>query len=485
VGVRRYLTGVVAVALALAGAAQASAAPVFELRGHHVTERRLRFAGPTELPAAPAPPPTAGKRAKPAPHGRGTRQALDRLLASGQIDQAARDARLGTLNAALKAYRSLTGTRKAELAAVIDNADAMGAAGTLTPSRLEPVFQTLERNRQWWTSGRLLAYGQRVTFSGSQVIWQYYTGQGIQLQMLANFGRANALWSAKKRSSLAGLLDELTPLAADRGGTPAWEYYFRFGGGKPPWSSAISQGTAVQSIGRAGKLLGDPALTDLATRALGLFEQPPPTGVRKTTAHGAFYLIYTYAPGELVLNAHLQAVIGLYDFAQLTQDPRAQALYAAGESEARAAVPRYDTGHWSLYDQSSESSLSYHQLVTTFLANLCKRTDEPVYCDTAGSFTAYEDEAPSVSARSSSIRAGKPARLKFKLDKISRVGVTVKTRAGATLLSTSAVVGRGNHYFTWSRPPKPGLYTLRVSATDLAGNAAEPDERPLRVLKPR
>ena len=195
------------------------------------------------------------------------------------------------------------------------------------------------------------------------MIWQYYRGQGIQLQMLANFGRANALWSSKKRTDLRALLDELIPLASDRGGFLAWEYFFTFDGGAPPWASSITQGTAVQAIGRAGKLLNDPALTDAATRALGLFEQPPPVGVRDTTPDGAFYVIYSFAPDLLVLNAHLQAVIGLYDFAQLTGDPRAQALYTAGESEARVAVPRYDTGKWSLYSLQRESDLSYHELV--------------------------------------------------------------------------------------------------------------------------
>jgi hypothetical protein len=229
--------------------------------------------------------------------------------------------------------------------------------------------------------------------------------------------------------------------------------------------------------------LKEPALTDLALRALGLFQQPPPTGVRVDDANGAFYLIYTFAPTMRVLNAHLQAVIGLYDASQLTGDPTAAALFAAGESEARAIVPSYDTGAWSLYDQRSESDLSYHELVTTFLRNLCKRMDQPVYCDTAARFTTYEKQPPVVAARTARVRGGRPAKIAFRLDKISRVGVTVRTRGGTTVFSTSAVVGRGSHFYRWSRPAKPGLYDLTVTATDLAGNRAEPSQRTLRVLK--
>ncbi len=475
------------VVLAVLGiAAQAEASPVLVLHGTHVSERNERFSGQTEL----TPPPagavaTRRERRQTLPKGRATRDALAALLAQGQIDQPTHDARYDTMSRALRAYRALTGTRKTELGAVIATTDAISASGQLIPARLEPVFLTLSRNTEWWTNGTLPSSGQRIIFGGSQVIFQYYPGQGIQLQMLANFGRANSLWSARKRTNLRSLLNELVPLATDRGGFLAWEYFFNFGGGAPPWSSSISQGTAVQAIGRAGRLLNDPALTEVATRALGLFEQAPPLGVRNATPDGAFYVIYTFAPTLLVLNAHLQAVIGLFDFAQLTGDPRAQALYAAGESEARVAVPRYDTGKWSLYSLERESDLSYHDLVTTFLGNLCKRTQEAVYCDAATRFKAYLKVPPVVARNTRRIRAGKSARIGFSLDKVSRVGMTVADARGRTLFSTSAVVYRGQHYYTWRTPAKPGRYKLTLSATDLAGNRARPATRSLRILKAR
>jgi hypothetical protein len=484
--VARLWTGVLAAVVVLAAAAQASAAPVLVLDGKRVTERQQRFAGPTELPPPPRTrEPVLAKRAVVARTRRGKqiRRALKRLLERGQIDRVEYAARVKTVKRALRTRRRLSGTRRAELGAVITNADAMARAGTLTTSRLEPVFQTIDRNRQWWSRGRSLSYGQRVSFAGSEVIWQYYPGQGIQLQMLGNFGKANALWADEDTTALRRLVDELVPLAADRGGFPAWEYYFRFGGGVPPWTSGMSQGTAVQSLGRASVLLADPSLRDVAARALALFEQPPPRGVRQESPSGAFYLIYSYAPTLRVINAHLQTVVGLYDFAQISGDPRAHALFAAGDSEAHAVLPRYDTGKWSLYDESREADLSYHRLVTTFLRNLCRRTDDPAYCDAARRFRGYERVPPVVRARTSQIRAGRPARLKFRLDKISRVGVTVLDSDGDTVFATSATVGRGNRYYTWSRPSAPGSYTLRVSATDLAGNRAEPSERPLEIIR--
>ena len=55
--------------------------------------------------------------------------------------------------------------------------------------------------------------------------------------MLGTFGKANGLWMARDDDKLRALLDEMVRLAAERGGALAWEYYFDFGGGAPPWTS--------------------------------------------------------------------------------------------------------------------------------------------------------------------------------------------------------------------------------------------------------
>ena len=474
-------------ASAAASAPQSRVQPVLVLENGHVTTQRERFLGPTELPGlAPSGRPIAhAAAAKPAPRGKAMRLALDDLLASGAIDQPTRDARQLALRQTLRALKSLTGTRAAELGAVVDNADAIAKAGQLTPSRLNAVFATLAANATWWTEGSIPAAGARVSVNGSPVIWQYYRGQGLELQVLANFGKANALWSGKKKAALRTLLDQLIPLAADRGGWPAFEYYFKFGGGKPPWTSSISQGTAIQALARAGQLLADPSLTALAQQAQAAFEQPPPNGVRQDTPSGPFYLIYSFAPKLLVINAHLQALVGLYDLAQITGDPRALGLFQQGDAEAQAVLPSYDTGAWSMYDQSHESDLSYHDLVTGFLQNLCKRTATPIYCDTTTHFKAYRKTPPVTAPVTKTIRAGTAAKLSFTVDKISRVGVTVLDASGATVFATSALVGRGSHFYTWSKPANAATYTFRIAATDLAGNKGAAADGSLRVLPPR
>src|SRR3954454_168922 len=95
-------TGLCAV-LALVLAAPAAAAPVLVLKNGHVTTRHERFAGPRDLPAPPAAArgslhAASAARARRAPKGRATRQAIDSLLSSGAIDQRTHDADRASIN---------------------------------------------------------------------------------------------------------------------------------------------------------------------------------------------------------------------------------------------------------------------------------------------------------------------------------------------------------------------------------------------------
>jgi hypothetical protein len=479
----RALAAAAAAAALLAAPPPVSAEPVVVLDGDRARLRDDPYVPRADLPAPPArpggaPPGKARKQRGPSVYAE-----LRRLLTEGAIDQAQHDARRASYRRARRAMRRLAGTRRAELLGAIRNVEGVARSGALTASRLRPLFLILDRNREWWTTGSLVRNGARVAFDGSELVFQYYRGEGIQLQPLANFGKANALWSDERDERLRALLEELAALAADRAGGTAWEYYFDFGGGAPPWTSGLSQATAVQALTRASQRLAEPAYLDLARRALAVFEAPPPDGVRVDGAAGPHYLIYSFAPALRVINAFLQAVIGLHDMAELSGDPRARSLYEAGDAEARLEVPRFDTGAWSLYSLERESGLSYHRLVTTFLRRLCDRTGAPVYCETAARFDGYLDVAPVVTPLTRRVRAGRVAEIRFSLSKISRVGMSVRGEDG-TAFATSATVGYGERSFRWSMPREAGTFDLLLTATDLAGNRSQATGT-LRVLPAR
>ena len=220
--------------------------------------------------------------------------------------------------------------------------------------------------------------------------------------MLGNFGKANALWRERERDAqLRALLDELLALGSDRGGALAFEYFFEFGGGEPPWTSGLSQATALQALGardrpdrrpevprrrhararrvraaaaerRARRRRGRAALPDLHV-------QPGPAGDQRVPA-------VDHRPLRLRA-AHRRPA-------------RAGPVRERARPQARVETPRYNTGAWSLYSLSRESDLGYHKLTRDFLQRLCDRLGTPVYCDTAQAFTDQLKIAPPRSRRS-------------------------------------------------------------------------------------
>ena len=484
---RRAMAGL-ALAAFVAVPSQAAGAPVLVLDGHRVERRDDPRLAASDPPA----PPSAGIRSAGvhrAQARRTLRGELSRMLAEGQIDQATHDRHRATYNLARKAYKDLTGARKAGLGGALENAELVAERGELTPSRLAPLLLTVERNRQWWTSGRLISNGQRVEFAGSQLVWQFYSGEGIQLQVLANFGKANSLWNAKENDELRSLLDEMVSLASERSGVMAWEYWFRFGGGSPPWASGMAQATGVQALARAADRLGEPRYREAAQRALLLFETPAPAGVRVESEAGPHFLLYSFAPGLRVLNGFLQSVIGLHDAAALTGDPRAAALAQAADPEARRETVQADTGAWSLYstgdDPSAgrEASLHYHRVAIDFLERLCDRLGASEYCSAAERWPGYEEVAPVVRPLTKRVRAGLPANLRFVLSKISTVRLQVAD--GDRIVATRrATAGYGKRSLTWT-PTEPGTFELRATATDLAGNDSIERTIELEVLPPK
>jgi hypothetical protein len=421
-------------------------------------------------------PAVAGAARKPDP----VRTTIDGALGRGTIDAEQRSKYLASYASARRTLAALSGQRRTELGYVLGTLRSLARQKRLT-ARLRPVFLILDRNREWWAKAGPPGSGARLTFGASRVIFQYFPGKGLQLHPLANFGKLNGYWQGRRNADLRSLAEDLVGLGVERNGYLAWEYYFEFGGGHPPWVSGMAQGTAMQALTRAGERLADPALTAAARRGLGAFERRTPQGVRVPQSSGDWYALYSFAPKLYVLNGHLQAVNGLRTAAELTGDATVQERFSAGDAAARQRIASFDTGAWSLYSRPSwapgpEANLNYHNLNREFARNLCKGTGQAAYCDAADAFGRYLKEDPTLEpqrAVPSPAVAGRGVRFKFKLSKIGRVGVVVRA-AGRTYLSTSASFARGERYIRWV-PPRlktERTYEYTLYARDLPGNSS-------------
>ena len=432
------------------------------------------------------------------------RAALRRALLSEAIGRRAYDGYRAALAGARKAARRLTGARQVEQSAVLASVERLAAERRLTPSRLPAVFLNLRRNTRTWTQDPFPSAGERRSFDGAPSVFQYVPGRGMQLHPLASWGRVNwrlrrCLEAREERTSrrattrgggacserrLRRRLDALARLPARRGRFVAWEYYYAYAQGTPPWISGMAQATAIQALSRAAFVLRAPRYGRLAQRALGAFETAPPTGVAVSTAGGQRYVMYSFAPTLQILNGELQAVNGLRDAAVLGRSRRAARLVASGDRAARAALGGFDTGAWSLYSSAGgESTLAYHQLTTAILAELCRRTERAEYCRAERRFARYETEPPRIGiAPLRGLWARRSAPLRFTLSKGSAVQVRVIGPRGI-VLARDMQLGRGGHDFSWT-PPSRGRFRVHVLARGPEGRLGMSGQT-VRVVRPK
>lgn len=281
-----------------------------------------------------------------------------------------------------------------ELDGLLKTTTTMARGNRITVARLPMLTETLTRNAQWWKLGRGTASGQRVQFDGSQVLWQLYPGVGLQLQWLGTFGRGNALYytpGPTAKTQLAGLISEAQALQVPRADGTAWEYFFPFGGGSPPWVSGMAEATGIQVFSRAAGTLSRPELLEQAKAALGILKAPPPTGVQVVDPTGTHFLIYSFAPGQKVLNAMTQTVNGLYAYV-LAQpaDVDARLLLLEGLRWLDSNVDRYMTGSWSLYALGGPKATAHYQVVARdFLKTLCALLNKDAQTPGGGPTGAY------------------------------------------------------------------------------------------------
>ena len=201
----------------------------------------------------------------------------------------------------------LSGVRRTELGYVVGTVRTLAASHQLTADRLDPLFLLLNANARFWAKDPIPVSGWRTTFGRDPVVYQYYPGRGMQFQPLASWGRANAIAGAClaamrtrterdscRPTAMTRSLDRLSQLGSRRNGYLAWEYYFAFGSGSPPWISGMTQATAVQALSRGYRATGNKRWKRAAVRALGAFEQPAPRGVAVSVPGGTHYALYSF-----------------------------------------------------------------------------------------------------------------------------------------------------------------------------------------------
>ncbi|HEV8462156.1 MAG TPA: D-glucuronyl C5-epimerase family protein, partial [Gaiellaceae bacterium] len=199
---------------------------------------------------------------------------------------------------------------------------------------------------------------------------------------------------------------------------------------------------------------------------------------------GPWVRLYSFND-SVVLNAQLQAVLSVHQYATLAHDPHARELSSALAQSSQRLLPRFDTGSWSRYELAGgDSPIAYHQYVTSLLWKLARIFGGGIWERQAKRFRVDWREPPAISVQ--------PPR--------RRVYVLPEKRTQASLVFTVSkpavlTVRVGNVSVTASRPAgrhvllwRPGAHTrravrARISAVDRVGNRGLASSRPIQVRR--
>lgn len=296
-------------------------------------------------------------------------------------------------SAKARAKRNAIKVRRGPMKWQLKMVSRMARSHRLSADRMAPLFTTLANNARWFRHNGPAAAGTDRRFGDSRIIFQYFAGIGWQFHPLSNFAKLNAIWTVDtppSRRAQRSFARELIRWGVKRGSALTWEYYFNFSGSSAPWVSAISQGTATQSLARVAYRMHNRSIMRAARLASRSFNQAPTRGIRLRRDGGYHFLGYSGAPNLIILNQFLQGIIGLRAYAIIGDDKHARVTYKRGIEAAKVETPMFDTGSWSLYSLNGEKDdLHYHLLTISFLDDLCKATKEDVFCHTRDKFKSY------------------------------------------------------------------------------------------------
>lgn len=385
-----------------------------------------------------------------------------KALATGRVDPSTRaQGRAEVLRAAFLARVLPSGRREPVSVAL---GELASFAGKLTQPRALALIGELKANDDYFARHYAPTPKTDIT-DADGVVYRYFAGRCFEYHPLANFGALNARVAAGDAAGAQRLADALVARGVyEHGGGIGWEYLFPFSGGRAPWLSGMAQAVAAQALARTAALVPAEA-TMLMGKARAAY-QAIPGGLLTSVAAGPWIRLYSFTSTQ-VLNAQLQSVLSLQSYATAAQDPQAAALAQRMERAAAAMLPRFDTGYWSYYALPNDpSTFDYHDFVVQLLRRLAP--SDPRFADAAVRFARYEKEPPAFRLANGSLGA-----VSFWLSKPATVSAV--TAAGP---SRSVSLDGGWHTLSWPEPKRPGIYPVRVTAVDYAGNRASFDALP-------
>ncbi len=177
-------------------------------------------------------------------------------------------------------------------------------------------------------------------------------------------------------------------------GAWVYDYDLNFYGTNAPWISGMAQAQGISLLLRVYQLRADARLLDITKRAFLVFLYPVDEGgvVSYYPDGSVVFEEYPTMPPSQVLNGHLFAILGIYDYACFWQDKPAQELFELAVDGLKRNLRRYDTGFWNLYDLHPTGRLAspmYVKVHVQLLEILADLSGDPFFKNYADKWRNY------------------------------------------------------------------------------------------------
>lgn len=271
------------------------------------------------------------------------------------------------------------------------------AASDFTRGKLGPYYMTFEKKADY--PGTFDAAGiPMLDYLGT--IGHQYNPIAIAQYGLGNLNLYLKHGAVERRQNFLSVADWLVAnLEKNAAGFYVWNHHFDFEYRTPlraPWYSGLAQGQGISVLVRAHAETNDGRYLDAAKRAFeSMLADVEDGGVIFTDESGHRWIEeYIVTPPTHILNGFMWALWGVYDLALVTGDLAAWQVWQESLATLKANLHLYDTGYWSLYEQSGTrlkmmASPFYHRLHIVQLQVMHRLSDEPCFAAYAERWTRY------------------------------------------------------------------------------------------------
>lgn len=120
---------------------------------------------------------------------------------------------------------------------------------------------------------------------------------------------------------------------------------------RAPWVSALASGNSISALLRAWEVFGESRYLTAAEAAyVGLHRARTEMRLVEEAGDELWYEEYPADPPMRVLNGHVYALLGVLDYARVSNDAIAHARWRRAAATLLAHIDEFDLGYWSAYD---------------------------------------------------------------------------------------------------------------------------------------